>query len=113
MAFFYGNTVPIELAYQLYEACSEMTMKGVKQEVCSLYTWFRTVNDGYGIHLGFYYNLHRRLYLYINGPKLCQLEPVIPKHRHLFGFGTILCPETDIVLNHVRHVKVWCGIPFL
>lgn len=50
--------------------------------------------------------------MYINCPKLSQLEPVIPKPRQLFGFGTILCPETYIMLNHVRHVKVWCGIPF-
>ena len=45
-AFFYGNGVPVDLAYQLYEACSMMSRTGVKKEVCELYTWFATVKMG-------------------------------------------------------------------
>ena len=71
---------------------------------------------GYGVHLGTYYNLRMRKYLYVNGPKLSQCEPVIPKprgnSRTLFGFQTILCPETDELLHHIRHVRISCGTPF-
>ena len=69
---------------------------------------------GYGIHLGKYYNLHIRKYLYVNGPKLWQYETVIPKPpgQSLFGFKSILCPETDVILHHVRHVRISCETPF-
>ena len=109
--FFYGNGVPSELTCQLYETCSG---RKVTNEVCFWYDWFRTVMFGYGIHLGKYYNLRIRKYLYVNGPKLCQCEPVIPKPpgRTLFGFRSILCAKTDALLHHVRHIRISCGTPF-
>ena len=109
--FFYGNGVPSELSYRLYEACSGTN---VKQEVCFWYKWFRTLLFGYGIHLGTYHNLHILKYLYVNGPKLWQYEPVIPKPpgQSLFGFKSILCPETDVIQHHVRHIRVSCEAPF-
>ena len=69
---------------------------------------------GYGIHLGKYYNLRIRKYLYVNGPKLWQCEPVIPKPpgRTLFGFQSLLCPETDSIL-HVRHKRMRVGLRFV
>ena len=112
-AFFYGNGVPCELAYRLYETCSGRT---VTDDVCFWFTWFRTVMFGYGVHLETYYNLRVQKYLYVNGPKLSQCEPVTPKppgnRRTLIGFQTLLCPETDELLHHVRHVRIPCGTPF-
>jgi len=106
--------MPVELAYQLYEACM-VTRTGVKHDVEALYNWFKKVDFGWGVHLGTYYNLRRRLYMYINGPKypeLVFLEPVIPAPHLRFGFGTILFPETDVILQHIRRVRVLCGEPF-
>jgi hypothetical protein len=104
----------VDLAYQLYDACM-MTRTGVRHDVQALYKWFKGVDFGWGIHLGTYYNLRRRLYIYINGPKYPEsimLEPVVPAPHRYFGFGATLCPETDVVLQHVRRVKVFCGTPF-
>ena len=95
-AFFYGNTVPVELAYQLYEACGEMTRTGVKRDVCEMYEWFTTADDGCGVYLAAYYDLHKRVTLYINGPKMDQEERVDPRPRPQFGFGKLLsCPVTQ------------------
>ena len=96
----------------MYEACSKMSRTGVKKEVCDLYTWFATVDDGCGVCLGSYYNLRYRLTLYIQGPKMSQLEPVVPRPRYMFGFGKMLCPEVEKVLDHVRRVRVFCGVEF-
>jgi len=42
-SFFYRNTVPVELAYQLYEARTG--------DVCEMYEWFTTADDGCGVYL--------------------------------------------------------------
>ena len=80
----------------------------MKKEVCDLYTWFATVDDGCGLCLGSY-NFRYRRALYINGPRMSQFEPVVPRPRHKFGFGRMLCPEVEKVLDHVRRVRVLRG----
>jgi hypothetical protein len=107
--FFYGNGVPVDLAYQIYDACM-VTRTGVQNDVKALYNWFKGVDFGWGIHLGKYYDLRRRLYMYINGPKFPKsvlLEPVVPAPHPHFGFGATLCPENEVVLQHV-----FCGTRF-
>ena len=93
-AFFYGNNVPVELAYQIYDASNTMSVKTVQQEVSTWYYRWQTDDYCYGIHLGTYYSTHTRQYQYINGPRLWQPEPVQPRPpgQILFGFGTMLCP---------------------
>jgi len=115
--FFYGHGVPVELAYQLFEAC-RCTRTGIKDDVEALYNWFEKVDFGWGIHLGTYYNLRRRLCMWINGPRYPTsifLEPVVPPPRLRFGFGfkNVSCPETYEMLNHIRHVKSILWKPFL
>ena len=89
-----------------------MSRTGVKKEVCELYTYFANVDDGCGKCLQSYYNLHFRRTFYVQGPKMSQMEPVVPAPRHRFGFGGLLTPEVEKVLRHVRRVRVSCGIPF-
>jgi hypothetical protein len=112
--FFYGNGVAADLAYQLYDACMP-TRTGVRRDVLALYNWFEKVASGWGVHLGEYYDLRRHLYMYINGPRYPKspfLETVVLAPHYDFCFGSILCPETDAMLQHVRCVRVYCGTPF-
>ena len=95
-AFFYGNGVPVELDYQLYEACGEMSRTGVKKDVCEMYEWFTTADDWCGVYLAAYYDLHKKVTLYINGSKMDQEERVDPRPRPQFEFGKLLsCPVTQ------------------
>ena len=48
-AFFYGNGVPVDLAYQMYEACNRMSRTGVKDRVCDAYHYFQTIDNGCGL----------------------------------------------------------------
>jgi len=90
-----------------------MTRTGVKKDVCEMYEWFTTADDGCGFYLVAYYDLHKRVTLYINGPKMYQEERVDPRPSPLFGFGKLLsCPVTQKKHNHVKRVRVFCGIPF-
>ena len=110
LCIFYGNGIPADLAYQMYEACSRMSRTGLKKEVCDMYRWFQTVDDGCGLCLASYYNLHKRRQLYVQGPRMSQVEPVVPRPRPMFGFGRLLCDDIRKVLDHVRRVRVFCGV---
>ena len=83
-----------------------MTPTSLLRGVCAWYYTCQTSN--YNIHLGEYYSMKERKYLYINGPLMWQNEPVKPHVKMQFGFRTMLRTD-DEVLQHVRHVKVWCG----
>ena len=110
-AFFYGNGVPVDLAFQLYEACSTVSRTGVMKEVRELYEWFATVEDGCGKCLETYYNIRYRKSMYVQGPRMGQLELVVPKPRMLFSFGRMLT-MVERKLEHVRRVRVFCGVDF-
>ena len=91
-----------------------MSITGLKNDVCNIYRWFETVDDGCGECLASYYNLHVRRQLYVQGPKLDQLRPVETRTRNLFGFRGMLSlwPELKKVMEHVIRVRVFCGVPF-
>jgi len=61
-----------------------------------MYEWFTTADDACGVYLAAYYDLHKRVTLYTNGPKMDQEERVHPRPRPQFGFGKLLsCPVTE------------------
>ena len=49
--------------------------------------------------------------MYVQGPKMGQLELVVPRPRMLFGFCRMLS-LVEKVLEHVRLVRVFCGVAF-
>ena len=110
-AFFYGNGVPVDLAYQMYEACNRMSRTGVKDRVCDAYHYFQTIDNGCGLCLATYYNHRARRFFYVQGPRINQMEPVMPRPRESFGFGRFLNEHVQKVLYHVRRISVFCGVP--
>ena len=55
-----------------------------KRDVCEMYDC-TTVDDGCGVYLAAYYDLHKRVTLYINGPKIARRNVLILDHAPSLG----------------------------
>ena len=81
ISFFYGNDVPLKLAYTFYNACSVRgdvaTSRFVVDQTKAWY--FRWHQSRYKRHMAEYYNMLFRNFYYINGSQLNQRELVLPE----------------------------------
>ena len=77
MAFFFGNSVPLELAYEFYNACNGRHSRFVVEQSTE---WYRDWRESrYKRHMYEYYSIIFKKVLYINGSLWNQHEPVLPE----------------------------------
>jgi len=77
MAFFFGNSVPLELAYEFYNACNGRHSRFVVEQSTE---WYRDWRESrYKRHMYEYYSMIFKKVLYINGSLWNQHEPVLPE----------------------------------
>ena len=77
IAFFYGNDFPMDLAYQLYNACNGKASRFVLEQFREWYHVWRTHRCK--PHMGEYWNMRLGKFIHINGSLLNQSEPVLPR----------------------------------
>jgi len=72
--FFYGNGIPVEIAVQLFQACNDEETFDLAQHFFYYYVIWENQEDA--THLGIYYNMYVKKYVYTNGSRRKQLEIV-------------------------------------
>jgi len=77
IAFFYGNDVPMDLAYRLYNACNGTASRFVLEQFREWYHVRRTHRCS--PHMAKYWNMRLGTFIHINGSLLNQSEHVLPK----------------------------------
>jgi hypothetical protein len=84
--FFYGNSVPLALAVQLFIACNDEAADETVHHFKYYYdAWKRCEDD---IHLGVYFNMKAKKCMYINGSHNNQSEICyVLSHNVCTGFG--------------------------
>ena len=99
-AFCYGNGVPYNLAYQLFDACNTMIMVSPHKVICTWYcTWQTAAHKNPSVR---YYDVRRGQRFYVGR----EYEIADSKQTEL---GCYIPPD---VLHHLRQEKVWCGRGF-
>jgi hypothetical protein len=79
IAFFYGNEVPQQMAYQFYNACNGRASRFVLEQFHAWYhTWHKLRCRP---HLAVYWNMRLRTFLYINGLMMNQSDLCCPRYR--------------------------------
>ena len=74
---FYGNEVPLELAYKFYNACNGTAPRFVVEQSREWYCVLQC--SRYKPYMAQYYNMIFKNLIYINGSRLNQLELVLPE----------------------------------
>jgi hypothetical protein len=70
--FFYGNSVPLALAVQIFQTCNDKATDNTVHHFSYYYdAWKRCEDD---IHLGIYFNMKAKKFMYINGSHNNQSE---------------------------------------
>jgi hypothetical protein len=71
-AFFFGNGLPYGLAWRLYKACNPTVTRATLEVMYDFYSmWCKSQNTS---HMGEYYNMRIRKFVFINRPILNQLK---------------------------------------
>jgi hypothetical protein len=92
MAFFYGNDVHLELACKFYNACNGAVSRFVAEQTREWYCEWQAFL--YKRHMAEYYNMFFKKFIYIHGPRLNQLEPVLPPVTWMeFGIDNTTHPK--------------------
>jgi len=88
IAFFFGNCVPLQMACQLFSACSGHPLVLVEDQFHSLYEfWSRPCGNKYC----YYYNMWEGRYKYIDGSDVYSFSSITPKTGFKgTGFPTII-----------------------
>ena len=94
MLFFYGNDVPLRVAYTFYNACCWCTGAIARFVVEQTREWYCEWNCLQSKrHIGQYYNMLFKKFYYLNGSLLSQQELVLPEHVMLFGIDEMTYPH--------------------
>jgi hypothetical protein len=80
ISFFYGNDIPLKMAYIFYNACSGCTGATARLVVEQTREWYCEWHcSKFKRHISEYYNMLFKHFYYINGCQLNQLERVLPE----------------------------------
>ena len=92
MAFFYGNSVPLELASKFYNACNGRHSRFVVEQSTEWYRGWR--ESKYKRHMHEYYSMIFKKFIYINASLLNQHELVLPEVTWMeFGIDRTTHPQ--------------------
>jgi len=92
IAFFYGNDIPVDLAYRFYSVCNGRASRFVGERFRELYHVWRTRRCE--PHMATYWNMRLEKFVYINGSLLNQSEPVSSEVSEMrFGIDNTLFPR--------------------
>jgi hypothetical protein len=87
-AFVYGNGLPCSMATQLVHACNDESTDQLIQQIYALYDEW--THSPYVRHLGIYWNMHFKRFVWINasdGPQLELLSELGSENNTILGFG--------------------------
>jgi len=106
IAFFYGNDIPMDLAYQFYNVCNGRASWFVGEQFREWYHVWRTRRCK--PHMAMYWNMRLQKFIHINGSLLNQSEPVSSEMSEIhFGIDSTLSPRRiRDRLKLARRVKV-------
>jgi len=106
IAFFYGSDVPMDLVYQLYNACNGTASRFVLEQFREWYHVWRTHTCK--PHMTKYWNMRLGKFIHINGSLLSQSEHVLPEVTEIdFGIdNTGLTRRIQSKLELVRRIHV-------
>jgi len=104
----------LELAVQLFRACNDKATDETVQQFFYYYNSWKRCEDG--IHLGVYYNMVAKKYMYNNGSRRNQLEIADSMSHDVFtGFGhyyTKALPKNFIIFVLMYTIKNKQGFTF-
>jgi len=77
ISFFYGNELPLNLAYKFYNACNGNASRFVAEQSREWYYDWPSSRYAYKHHMGEYYSMLFKKFIYNYGSRLNQPEPVL------------------------------------